>query len=89
MGDPFTVKDALLLALISGDSYGLELMERVRKRSFGKVKLHQGNTYAALRSLEREGFLESYEGEGTPGRGGRPRRYYRLTDKGLETARRL
>lgn len=81
--DPRT---ALLQALISGDSYGLELIERVKERTGGRVVLGQGSIYPALRALEREGFVESYESEPMSERGGRPRIYYRLTGEGRRAA---
>ena len=84
--DPET---ALLQALLSGPGYGLELIERVKERTQGKVTLNQGNTYPALRALEREGFVESYKSEGPQERGGRPRIYYRLTGEGLRAAREI
>lgn len=86
MDVPVTAKTALLQALVSGDGYGLELIERVRERTDGKIKLHQGSVYPALRSMEREGLVESYEGDATAERGGRPRRYYRITAEGLRAA---
>lgn len=86
MDVPVTAKTALLQALVSGDGFGLELIDRVRERTDDKIKLHQGSVYPALRSLEREGLVESYEGEATPERGGRPRRYYRITSEGLMAA---
>jgi len=86
MDVPVTAKSALLQALVGGDGYGLDLIERVRERTDGRISLHQGSVYPALRSLEREGLVESYEGEVTPERGGRPRRYYRLTAEGLRSA---
>jgi PadR family transcriptional regulator PadR len=79
-------KTALLQALISGPGYGLELIERVRMRTEGRVHLGQGTTYPALRALERDGLLESYESEPLPERGGRPRIYYRLTGEGKRAA---
>ena len=80
--------NALLQALAIGSSFGLVLIERVKERTKGAVVLHQGSIYPALRALEREGLLRSWEGETAPGRGGTPRRYYELTDEGrrvLET----
>jgi PadR family transcriptional regulator, regulatory protein PadR len=80
-------KVALLSALVSGEGYGLEIIDRVRELTNGEIKLVQGRVYPALRELEAEGFLESYEGEPLPERGGRPRRYYRITAEGRRTAR--
>ncbi|HWM95219.1 MAG TPA: PadR family transcriptional regulator [Thermoanaerobaculia bacterium] len=79
-------KTALLQALVSGDGYGLELIQRVKVRNAGKVVLHQGSIYPALRALEQDGLVESYESEPMAERGGRPRIYYRLTGEGRRAA---
>jgi PadR family transcriptional regulator, regulatory protein PadR len=86
MEPPVNAKAALLQALIRGEGYGLELIERVKQRTQGTVKLHQGNTYPALRELEKEGLLKSWDADPTPERGGRPRRYYKLTAAGQRAA---
>ena len=83
----FDTRSALLQALVEGDSYGLDLIERVKRRTNGKLKIVQGRVYPALRELEAEGLLESYDGESLPERGGRPRRYYKLTAEGLRLAK--
>jgi PadR family transcriptional regulator PadR len=78
---------ALLQAFTHGESYGLEIIERVKKLTNGQVKIPQGRVYPALRDLEAEGLLESYDGPPLPERNGRPRRYYRITAAGLRAAR--
>ena len=80
-------RTALLQALIRGDSYGLELIDRVGKLHRGKTRLSQATIYPLLRTLETDGLVTSYDGDPMPERGGRPRRYYTLTAKGLRTAR--
>jgi PadR family transcriptional regulator, regulatory protein PadR len=75
-------KRALLEVLRVGPGYGIELIERVKVHTKGELVLDQGNAYPLLRGLEADGFLDSYEGEPLPERGGRARRYYRLTDAG-------
>ncbi len=87
MDAPFSAKAALLQALISGPGYGLDLIDRVEKQTQGRLALGQGSVYPALRDLEREGFLASYDGDALAERGGRPRRYYRLTAQGQLAAR--
>ena len=64
----------------------LEVIERVRKLTKGRIVLMQGRVYPALRELESEGLLESYDGEPVHERGGRPRRYYRITAEGRREA---
>ena len=80
-------KVALLQALIQGESYGLEVIERVKEQTHGQVVLVQGRVYPALRELESDGLLERYDGEPMPERGGRPRRYYKITAEGRKVAR--
>ena len=43
-----------------------------------------GAIYTCLERLERKGFVESWLGDPTAARGGRAKRYYRLTAKGLK-----
>jgi PadR family transcriptional regulator PadR len=78
---------AILQALISGPSYGLEVIERVGTASGGRIKLLQGRVYPVLRRLESEGLLRSWNGESVAETGGRPRRYYELTAEGMRAAR--
>jgi PadR family transcriptional regulator PadR len=84
--DPVTPKTALLQALLKGDSYGLELIDRVKASTKGKVVIRQATIYPALREMEADGLLKSYEGEPLPERGGRPRRYYKITAQGRRVA---
>jgi PadR family transcriptional regulator, regulatory protein PadR len=87
MGNPsLTARGALLLGLLRGPAYGLELLKRLEKLTDGRVKLQQAAVYPTLRSMEEEGLLRSWEGDPIPERGGRPRRYYELTAKGKEVA---
>ena len=81
-------KTALLAALVGGPGFGLELIDRVSARTLGLVKLNQGSVYPALRALEQDGLVRSYDGETNEDRGGRPRRYYELTGDGVVAARR-
>lgn len=80
-------RTALLQALIRGESYGLELIERVGELYRGRKRLSQATIYPMLRALESEGLVRSFDGDPMPERGGRPRRYYELTAKGLRVAR--
>ena len=43
-----------------------------------------GSIYVPLDRLETKGFLTSYLANPTPERGGKAKRYYRLTEAGLE-----
>jgi PadR family transcriptional regulator PadR len=79
-------KSALLQALLPGEGYGRELIERVKAATKGAVFLLEGRVYPALREMEADGLVKSWESEPIPERGGRPRRYYELTALGRRTA---
>lgn len=87
MDTPISARTAILMSLIGGRGFGLEIIERVRDRSHGKIHLNEGSVYPALKALEREGLLRSFDGDPMPERGGRPRRYYELTGEGRKVAR--
>src|SRR4051812_41869963 len=86
MDTPISAKAALLQALVRGPGFGLDLIVRVKKQTNGSVTLGNASVYPALRGLEQEGLIESYEGEPMAERGGRPRRYYKLTALGARAA---
>ena len=86
MDVPVSARAAVLLALVRGKGFGLELIERVSERTKGAVKLGQGSVYPLLRGLEDEGLVRSFETDPLPERGGRPRRYYELTALGKRAA---
>ncbi len=87
MSSAITAKAALLQAFVQGESYGLELIERVAQKTRGRIKLGPGSVYPMLRSLENDGLVRSWDGQPVPETGGRPRRYYELTAKGLRAAK--
>lgn len=76
-------RTAVLLAL-DKPGYGLQIIERVRAQSGGRVRLRLGSVYPALGDLERRRLVRSWK---VPSSGrGRRRRYYDLTPKGIATA---
>jgi PadR family transcriptional regulator, regulatory protein PadR len=70
----------LLAALLEGDGHGYALIERLRTRSEGVLKLGEGSVYPALRRLESSGFVRSSWEPGDR----RRKRVYRLTQAGRE-----
>lgn len=63
------------------------MVDRVKERTGGALVLGQGSVYPALRELEREGLIVSYQvDEQLAERAGRPRKYYKLTAKGSRMA---
>lgn len=69
----------VLSILAGGESYGWEILQRVRLLSGGSIEWSDGMLYPVLRRLEQEGLLE---GEWRTVESGRKRRYYRLSPKG-------
>jgi DNA-binding PadR family transcriptional regulator len=60
--------------------YGLAVKEELESVA-GRTP-SSGALYTTLDRLEKKGLLESFAGESTAERGGRPRRYLRLTPEG-------
>ena len=72
----------LVLAILAEeDSYGYAILQRVRELSGGELEWTDGMLYPVLHRLERAGLVESrWEKAET----GRRRKYYRVTEAGLE-----
>src|SRR6476620_2041150 len=73
----------ILLAIlrVGEDAYGVPIAEALEANS-GKAVL-MGSIYAALDRLERKGLVTSAMGDPTPERGGRAKRFFHVTGKGL------
>ena len=83
MQTPLSARAALLQAL-TVPGYGLDLIERVRRGSGGRVQLRMGSVYPALLSLERQGLVRRRRVDHR--RRGRPRQYYELTLAGVQAS---
>jgi DNA-binding PadR family transcriptional regulator len=83
---PLNARTAVLLAL-DRPGYGLQIIERVRQHTAGRIRLRLGSVYPALRDLREQGLVRSW-GAPNPKRG-RRRLYYELTPKGVAAARTL
>src|SRR5687768_7094174 len=77
----------ILLALAGGEQHGYAVMLDVERRTSGAISLHAGSLYRALNRLLEAGLIEELDERPDPERDDQRRRYYRLTDKGLEVAR--
>jgi DNA-binding PadR family transcriptional regulator len=78
----------ILSILAGGESYGYEIIQKVRELSGGSLQWTDGMLYPVLHRLQRQGLIRS---EWRPSESGRRRRYYRLERKGraaLERERR-
>jgi len=77
-------EEMLLLAVyaLAPEAYGLAIGKHLKKMT-GKA-WSVGAIYIPLERMQQRGLLASYEGEPTPERGGRSKRFYKLSPKGLE-----
>lgn len=77
----------VLLALIrlGEDAYGVPICHEIEKRSGREAAL--GSVYAALERLEEKGLVTSRLGDSTAMRGGRAKRYFRVTAQGVRGVR--
>ncbi len=71
----------LVLSFIrtQSSSYGYVIYDELDKLVKGKMAFKEGTIYPILRSLEKDGLLESFW---ETSKGGPPRRCYRITDTG-------
>ncbi len=79
----------LTVLRLGDDAYGVPILERLEAKA--NRRLSRGALYTALDRLEAKGLLKSRLGEALAERGGRPRRYYQVSARGLQalaTARR-
>ena len=71
----------LTVALLGKKAYGFGIIEEIESRMDRTVSI--GAMQTVLKRLEEKGYLKSEFGEATTSRGGRRRRYYRLTNSGI------
>lgn len=72
----------VLTRLKKRDTYGYELAEEIS----AQIDIAEGTLYPLLRKLKEDGLCETYISDDSSGP---PRKYYRLTAKGIEAERHL
>jgi PadR family transcriptional regulator, regulatory protein PadR len=75
----------LALLRLGDDAYGVPISREIEEITDREVAL--GSIYATLERLEAKGLVSSKLGESTPERGGRAKRYFRVTLQGLREIR--
>ena len=93
---PFVLsRDAfqILVALADCDRHGYSIMQEIRERTGGDVRLSPSSLYGAIRRLLEQGLIDELEDRPDPAHDDERRRYYCLTKAGrraaAEEARRL
>ena len=77
--------DAIILRqLAGGDSYGYQINKQVTAVTGGALEMKEATLYTAFRRLEGGGYIRSYWGDEQTGA---RRRYYAITEAGLEKLR--
>ncbi|MEO1049636.1 MAG: helix-turn-helix transcriptional regulator [Bacteroidota bacterium] len=72
----------LTVAILYENAYGITIKEDIETRLKRKVSV--GAMRTALNRLEKKGFLKSEFGEATAVRGGKRKRYFKVTKSGKE-----
>jgi len=81
----FELHVMLAVGRLGDDAYGGSIRREIEERSRRRVWI--GPLYTTLARLEESGLLGARMGEPLPVRGGRSRRYYRITAAGARTLR--
>ncbi len=71
-------------AKLGDDAYGAAIRQDIQNVTGRGCSI--GALYTTLDRLETKGLIETWMGEATPQRGGRPKRMVRLTSEGVEAA---
>ncbi len=72
----------LAVAILFENAYGITIKEEIEKRLDRKVSV--GAMRTALSRLEKKGYLKSEFGEATAMRGGKRKRFFKVTPYGKE-----
>ena len=75
----------LTIGILNEEAYGLAIKNEIEKRLNRKVSM--GALHTGLYRLEEKGFLNSALGEATKKRGGKPKRFYKVTMTGQNALR--
>lgn len=87
-GPPSTAVLSMLFALGDQALHGYGIMKQVEERTAGRVSLLPSSLYATIKRMLLEGLIEEVPDQASEAAPGRPRRLYRMTDRGRELAAR-
>lgn len=69
-----------MVLFLESDAYGNTIVKAIKEHQKRDVNL--SSVHITLYRLEEKGFLESYMGGATKARGGRKKRYFKITSSG-------
>jgi len=76
----------LAVLRLADQAYGVTLRQEIESRTRREVSI--GAVYATLDRLAAKGYVKSHLGDPTPERGGRSKRFFEVTAKGLTSVNR-
>ena len=74
----------ILLALADEERHGYGIMQEVRRRTGGKMRLGPGTLYGSVKRMLEGGMIEESDERPDPELDDERRRYYRLTEFGQQ-----
>ena len=77
----------ILLAVADGDRHGYAIIQEVAARTGGELTLNAGTLYRAIHRMLEQGLIVEARERPGPEEDDERRRYYRITDFGIETAK--
>src|SRR5579864_1981541 len=81
----FELMVMLALMRLGENAYGVTICREIEEH--GRREVAVGSVYATLERLEEKGFVSSELGQPTAERGGRAKKYFRVTNNGLREVR--
>lgn len=69
----------ILTVIANQESYGYEIIQKIKELSDGKIEFGEGTLYPVLHKLEKKGYLESFWKKSASGRS---RKYYKISSDG-------
>jgi DNA-binding PadR family transcriptional regulator len=85
--DSLTSSELLVMSAVlrlDNDAYGVPIVQELERN---RHRMSVATVYVVLGRLEAHGLVASSMGEATPERGGRAKRYFRVTAKGVRQVR--
>src|ERR1700688_3738171 len=76
----------LALLRLEDRAYGVTVRQEIEFRTNREISI--GAVYATLDRLEAKGYVKSHRGDPTPERGGRSKRFFRVTANGVAAVNR-
>jgi len=72
----------LVVAILNDNAYGVKVMDEIKDQTGRSVNISAVHT--ALDRLEKKGYLSSYMGGATAERGGRRKRFFKVSNLGVQ-----